>query len=296
MKFFYNAILKTLVYSDIFNYPLKPKELHRFLIFDKQLSFSLFERLLSQVQANEKRIESNENYYFLKGRGKIVDLRKKKEKLSQKKLKTARLIGRLLKLIPTIKLAGITGSLAMNNSEEDDDIDFLIIASKNRLWLTRLLVLLLLEATGKRRKTGDTNVKDKICPNIFLDEKNLALPKKERNLFTAHEICQMKVLWDRDNTYKRFIWENRWVKKFLPNAVKINSKFQIQNSKFHFKIKNFFLDILEKFAFKAQLFYMKPKMTIEKVSQDIAFFHPRDLSELVLKKYNNKIKMLKLKC
>ena len=291
MDGFQKAIFKTLIYADIFDYPLSAEEVLRFLIASRNIKPSSVQKALSLINADLKLIETEDDFYFLKGRGEIVELRKKREKISLKKLEIAKKVAKKLKLIPTIKLIGVTGALAMRNSEEDDDIDFLIITSKNRLWLTRILALLLIEVLGKRRKPDDPNVKDKICPNIFLDENHLALPKKERNLFTAHEICQMKVLWEKDNTYKKFLWENRWVKEFLPNAIP-NFKFKIVSCKFSFKILNFVFDFLEKLAFKIQFAYMRPKMTKEKVAEGFAFFHPKDVSRRVLEKYVRKsIKM-----
>jgi len=105
----------------------------------------------------------------------------------------------------------------MGNSDLNDDIDLLMVSRKNRLWLTRLLTVLLVELIAKRRHPGDKDVKDKICLNMFLDEEHLRVPQKEQDLFSAHEVCQMKVLWEKEGIYKKFIRENKWVKKFLPN-------------------------------------------------------------------------------
>jgi len=107
--------------------------------------------------------------------------------------------------------------LAMENSNENDDIDLLIITSKSRLWLTRFLTVILLELVANRRHPADKEVKDKICLNMFLDEGHLEVPKKEQDLFSAHEVCQLKVLWDKNGIYQKFLKANLWSKKFLPN-------------------------------------------------------------------------------
>ena len=70
--------------------------------------------------------------------------------------------------------------------------------------------------------------------------------------------------------------------------TKCNTKLQITNYKL--ERPNLFFDFLEKIAFKIQLAYMKPKMTTEKVSEGVAFFHPKDLSGWVMGKYNERIK------
>lgn len=209
------AIFKTLVYADIFDYPLTSGELYRFLIADKALNYSRFRQALTRTNTNEKQIDTNGEYFFLRDRRKIVVTRKKREKWSQEKLKIAKRVASWLKLIPWIKMVALTGALAMNNSRKNDDIDLFIITSKNRLWLSRGLVVTFLRLTGLYRRPG--KIKNKICPNMLLDEGHLMIPSKEQDLFSAHEVCQLKPLWDKNNCYQKFIKANLWVKKFLPN-------------------------------------------------------------------------------
>lgn len=209
------AILSTLAYADVFDYPLTPGELYRFLIADKALNYSRFRQALTRMNTNEKQIDTNGEYFFLRDRRKIVVTRKKREKWSQGKLRIAKQVANWLKLIPTIKMVAVTGALAMGNSDKEDDIDLLIVTSKNRLWLTRGLVVTFLCLTGLYRRPG--KIKDKICPNMFLDEKHLEVPKKEQDLFSAHEVCQLKPIWDKDNCYQKFLKANLWSKKYLAN-------------------------------------------------------------------------------
>lgn len=203
------AILKTLVYADIFDYPLREKEIKKYLICPKEVN--------CQIIREDKLIKQKQGYFYLKGREKIIAIRKKRKIYSEKKLEIAYQAANWLKLIPWIKMVGLTGALAMENVKDDDDIDFLIISAKKRLWLTRLLTVLLIELVAKRRRPDDKKFKDKICLNMFLDEGRLTLPENERNLFSSHEICQLKVLWQKKGVYKKFISKNRWLKKYLAN-------------------------------------------------------------------------------
>lgn len=50
------------------------------------------------------------------------------------------------------------------------------------------------------------------------------------------------------------------------------------------------MDFLESLSFRLQYFYMKPKMTLERVGPHYAFFHPRPTGEIVLQKYQEKLK------
>lgn len=206
------AILKTLSYHDLFDYPLTLEEIHRFLIGKKA---SL--RKLQSTINHQPSIINRGGLYFLKGREEIVSLRKRRERISKKKLAITKRIADWLRLIPTVKMVAVTGTLAMKNAKKNDDIDLLVVIRADRLWLTRFLVVLLIELIAKRPQLEEKKFKDAICLNIFLDERHLQMPKEKQNLFVAHEMAQMKLLWQKDDLYQKFTKANRWVKKFLPN-------------------------------------------------------------------------------
>jgi len=207
------AILKTLAYADVFDYPLKKEEICQFLLSDIRYGILDISKALKRVP----QVSQQDAFYFPGGRAKIVALRKNREEWSRNKLKIAQRVTRWLRIVPTIKMVAVTGALAMNNSDREDDIDLLIIASKNRLWLTRFLTVLLVELVARRRRPNDKDVEDKICLNMFLDEDHLEIPEKEQDLFSAHEVCQLKPIWSKDNVYQEFITQNQWYQKFLPN-------------------------------------------------------------------------------
>jgi len=278
------AILKTLVYSDIFDYPLTAPEVAKYLISDTEVTVDTVQKNL-KIFADSKLIYTDGKFYFLKGREKIAELRKKRAEWSKKKLEIAKRTAEKLKIIPMIKMIGITGALSMENCKEEDDIDLLIITGADCLWLTRLLIILLSPLLGiKRRKPADISVKDKICFNLFLEENHLKI--EPENLFLAHEICQVKPIFGRDTTYEKFLNENRWVNKYLPNAASI-LKVKYQKSKPKLKAKNLFLYFFNLIAFYLQYLYMKPKMTIERVNLHQAFFHPKDLSNKIQKEFES---------
>jgi len=187
------------------------------------------------------------------------------------------------------KMIGITGALAMGNCQENDDIDLLIITGANFLWLTRLLIVLLSPFLGiKRRKPKEKNVKDKICFNLFLEENHLKT--EPENLFLAHEICQVKPLINKGKTYEKFLWNNRWVKDYLPNSVFCNNEISEQSSNGSIvQLSNCSIAVLNKIAFFAQRLYMRPKMTVERVSLHQAFFHPQNLQEKTRAEYEKRI-------
>lgn len=279
------AILKTLHYAGLFDYPLKFEEIYRYLV--EPLATDVLEKTLSWMSADCELI-STDNYYCLPGRGEVVELRKKREVRSQPKLKKAERVASLLKFIPWIKLIGVTGALALENSDEDDDIDLMIITACGRLWLTRGLVVTLLLLIGQYRRAN--KVKDMICPNLMLSEDALEFP--DRDLFTAHEIVQMRPVFEKDNTYQKFINANRWVFDFLPNwkpdaALRLVSSSAPGKPFSHLTIQPF--SLLEKLAYRLQLKFMEKKRTTEVTTPSVIRFHPQDIRQKVLDEYQKRI-------
>ena len=251
------SILKTLVYADIFDYPLTRQEIYHWSIGPSSL----------KTPIHHPKIKSLDSYYFLAGRQKIVSLRQARAHWSQQKLHLATKVGEWLKIIPTIKLVAVTGALAMSNSAVTDDIDLMIVTSPHTLWLTRPLVVLLLEISGLRRRPtrryslDARRFNDKICLNLWLDPTSLAVPPPKRNLYTAHEVAQVKPLWDRHHTYAHFLSANRWINKYLPNIpipkIKIS---QLDARRYTLTA------IFNHLAFRLQLWYMRPRLTRETVT------------------------------
>lgn len=275
------AILKTLHYANIFSYPLKGYEVYKWLV-KKETTLLKVEKALNKL-IKKKKVQIFKGYYFLPRKKGYVFSRVKCEKYSEKLFLKAIFFANILRLIPWIKLIGISGGLALNNASKRDDIDFFIITSKNRLWVSRFLSILILDLFNVRRRVGmNSNLaKRKICLNTILDEDNLE--QKLNDLYTAHEVLQMKVLWQREGIYSKFLSDNEWTFKFLPNwSSKI--KYLKPEKKGVFKI----LNIMEDLAKSLQLKVMKKPKGLEKVEQGALYFHPIDYRGIILKEYTRK--------
>lgn len=282
------SIIKTLCYSDIFEYPLTSSEILKYYLGTKVSKKEFKKRLDSLVLKNL--IEKKGKFYFLIGRSKICLTRKNREKESATKWLRAKRFAKILSRIPSIKMIGVSGSLSMNNADLRDDIDLFFITSENLLWISRFMVNLVLIAYAVKRKTSDSFGIDRICPNMFITPNY----KIDRNLFSAHEVAQLKVLINKNQTYEKFIASNAWIKKYMPNAIGVDLKpFASSNS------SNKILSFLDWPFYSFQLLYMKKKVTTEKISQDAVLFHPKNKTNFVKilhrKKYQNYIKFAKLK-
>lgn len=282
------SILKTLLYSDIFDYPLSKEEIWKYLISEKKENHHDF---INYLNNKETSFDNKNNYFFLNGRGSLVTIRTKKEKESLKKIKFAQKISSSLSMIPTVRFIGISGALAMKNSDEGDDIDLFIISSKNSVWITRLLMVLVLKILGVYRERDGKNISNKICLNMLIDERSLLFPKKRRDLYTAHEIAQIMPIFQKDNIYEKFIYSNNWISKFLPNAFDKKEKFSSANLNVIDKIFNWGFAIfpIEVLLKNIQIRYMKNHLTKETILDNFIAFHPFDYKTYVLKTYAKKL-------
>ncbi len=280
------AILKTLLYSDIFNYPLKKEEIHYFLISNKKTSIKVIDKNLKNI----KEIDFKNGYYFLKGKERLVAIREKREKYSLVKLKKLKKLVKKLSLIWTIKFIGISGNLALKNTERKDDIDLFIISAKNTIWITRFLTIIMLKFLGVYRKRGEKKIRDKICTNMFIDESNLGFSKKRRNIYTAHELVQLKPLFNKKNIYQKFLLSNKWALNYLPNAFEdINFKEVLISKNNSTDKQNYFVRVVNHIIKIPQVIYMQKHKTSEEVSDKILAFHPFDYQDYVLRLYKEKL-------
>lgn len=288
------AVLKTLIYADIFDFPLTVFEIHKWLIGEK-ITLRQVEKTLEELRVKRKALRVK-GYYFLIKRQNLVSKRKRNKKYVQKYLNRAKIIANILRLIPWIKLVGISGGLAIENVSKKDDIDLFLITEKNRLWLSRLLSILLLNIFRRKVSDNKKEVSGKICLNLLLDTNHLIQESKE--IYTAHEVLQMRVCWERDGVYHKFLSENDWVFKYLPNWIgNQNNESRIKNydkkQKNHdsrFIIHNSITDLLEKMAKKFQLKIMTKPIGMEKINDGALYFHPKDYRSQVISKYNKKVK------
>lgn len=260
-----------IIYHNLFDFPLNFSDLIRWKVGAG----------VPEIK-NSKLISKRNGFYFLEGKVGVLYKRLLHKRISAKKILIANSAAKIISRIPSVKMVAITGSLAMENSNEESDIDLMIITKKNLLWTTRAFVYLLISLLGiKKRRPLDIDQKDKLCLNIWMDESDLSWTKKERNIYTAHEIAQILPLVNKDNTYEKFLNANRWVLKYWPNAVSIKGKKDRVMSP-DSSLLSLFLIPLEKFAFKLQYQYMKTKMTREVATTTRALFHPQDWGKVVL--------------
>jgi hypothetical protein len=201
------AILRTLLYSDLFDYPLTPAEIAHYLIGQPSTPDEVRACLACSSWLADRVIGLN-GYLALRGREAVIARRRARAAASERLWRRARRFVRVLRLFPFVRMIAITGSLAMQNSAAQEDIDVLIVTAPDRVWLTRALSIALVYA-GKL--CGDT-----LCPNYVISERALALDR--HTLFVAHEFAQMVPVYGL-TVYARMRALNPWIQVMLPNAT-----------------------------------------------------------------------------
>jgi len=202
-----DAILYTLVYADLFDYPMSVPEIHRYLTCHSA-SLAAIEEALAQNVRLTRSCASRASFWFLEGREHLVGLRQEREAFCHLLRRQAKRYAHLAAAVPFVRMVGLTGSLAMNNARGPrDDIDFLIIAAPGRVWLARGLIILIVHLA---RRLGV-----EVCPNYVMADHCLEL--EPPSLFSAHELAQLVPLYGL-HTYRRLLESNAWMTMFLPNA------------------------------------------------------------------------------
>jgi predicted nucleotidyltransferase len=280
-----HAVIATLAYADLFDYPLTRQEISRWLITD------------SSQKPLYNNISSDGTYFALSFLQQKVVKRRNRQRISEKKFMIAQHVARLLAILPGILLIGVSGGLAMKNADEEDDIDFFIIVRPGTLWITRLSILAILELLGRRRRVGDRHIANTICVNMLIDAHHLMIPGEEQDLYAAHEVLQMIPLIDKHGIYTRFLQENSWVKHYLYNAWEETSKGQQEKNEKNFDLSFFLLPVFFFLEFPAkcfQLWHMQKHRTTEKVSDAVVRFHPKDIRVFIRQKYPKLLRKYKI--
>ena len=200
------SVLATLTYADLFDYPLSADEICRYQVGTRYYSDQIA-RALEADPHLVARIESDGQFYCLRGRSHIFPLRRKREAVSARIWKRAAIYTRWAARLPFVRMVAVTGALAMRNISGRPDIDLLVVARRGRVWICRRALILQVRVA---RLFGDD-----LCPNYVLSDSKLCLD--QRDLFTAHELVQMVPAYGLP-LYRRMLDLNRWAAAYLPCA------------------------------------------------------------------------------
>ena len=200
------SILRTLLYADVFDYPLSAAEIEHYLLGDPSALGQIGPRLQSSQWLSQRVTRAN-GYYTARGRAELAALRDQRRSDSQRLWARARVWGLRLGALPFVRMVAVTGALAVNNARTGDDIDFLVVTAPGRVWLTRALCIALVRL-ARLFRVG-------LCPNYVLARS--AIAQEQRNLYVAHDLLQMVPLAGF-TVYEEMRAANRWAEDLLTRA------------------------------------------------------------------------------
>jgi hypothetical protein len=199
------AIVRTVIYASLFDYPLTLDQLHRSLI-----SSRLTPDEIVSIYDGSARLRTivgdRDGFFFPAGRFDLVAERRRRESRSRAFLaRHARLL-RWICLLPFTRMIALSGSVAHLNLEEGGDLDLFIVTRGRHVWTVTVAMILLTRLLGVRRV---------VCANFVMSDAHLVL--EQQDLFTANQILHLRPLIGGE-VFEGFVAANPFVKKIYPNC------------------------------------------------------------------------------
>ena len=283
------AILREVIYAEVFHRPVHLMDIWKRLPAIHASESEVYTSVLSLISNNTLYLRDGYVARSTKLLGRINHWRDTQKKLEVELWMIQRFFG----AIPGIVEVYLTGSVAAGLPDEDHDLDFMIVTKPQMVWIVRILVAPIVILIGKYApfhqekdlRGVSTTSKSRAgawCLNLWTSSDVLEIPKERRSLYTAHEVVLARPLLHRDQN--PLLEQNSWVRSYFPNLKR--KKFLEKSSMPLKGILGKLLTILNRGCFSLQYQYMKRHRTIERVTIDSAFFHPRKTSRLVMNRYS----------
>lgn len=284
------AFLRTLLYFDIFNYPLTEGEIEKYAPCAVALPAS---EILNQL-IDQNLIFKTGDFYSIQKNPDLSVRRTSGNKLAEQRLITAKKYSKLVARFPFVRAVLLSGSISKGFMDAKSDIDYFIITAPDRLWIARSALVLF-------RRIFLFNSRKNFCTNYFIDTDNLTIP--DQNYFAAIECCTLVPMYGAESI-QRFHFSNQWVKLFLPacqsqEPLAADSNFFLKSFLERILSGKFFTRV-NSYLMKSTLKYWKRKYAgaLNQNDFDIAFrskpgvsrSHPQFFQKKVLDRLIQKIK------
>lgn len=312
MAYLRNSILATVIYYDIFDYPLTLFEVYKYMInparlvrIDKGIGDVGLSEVIEELDRliASKIISSKNGFYFLNSRSELYDLRIERQKVADQKWKKFLKFVRYLALTPYLKGIFASGSMAINNTDEKSDFDVLIIAKSGRLYICRFFLWAISSLIGARRKKYEKVAPDKLCFNHYIVDDNLYIPHE--SIFNAQTYVNLKpVMIDSglvDDFYNANSWLNNYVynfqpqKEFVRRSVKAPVVFKLIAKTLEFIVSMLGINQIETILKRFQQERIKKDPATYSSGGRVVFtdkeleFHPQSFEKVVIEKYNRNL-------
>src|SRR5262245_8035385 len=200
------AIVRSVLYASLFDYPLRLDQLHQALIESDQSPSEILATFNSSDRV-QRVVGYRDGFFFPAGRDDLIAERRHREARSGAFLQRYRSVLRLICAVPFTRMVALSGSVAHLNLERGGDLDLFIVTRGQHVWTVAVTVLLLTKFLGRRRV---------VCANLILADSQLTL--EQQDLFTANQVIHLKPLIG-DELLDDFTAANPFVRRVYPNAL-----------------------------------------------------------------------------
>lgn len=207
------AIIKTMVFFDIFDFALTKEELCDYMLY-KKCNLTCLQDFIDH---QEFVLETN-NHVCLRGRTITLKIRKDKETRAFKLIRKAKKYVKWMQILPFIRTVALCNSLSYYDAEKGSDIDLFIIAEKNRLYLARTFSWLFMQILGIRRNSA--KIAGRFCLSFIISKEALDLKsvKKEEDIYFIFWTRLLRPLIGQ-KTYREFIKANKWLNNYFQYEI-----------------------------------------------------------------------------
>ena len=215
------AVLTTLAYFDLFQYPLTLKEVTRHL-YNLEAETHHVEMALNESRA----IINRGSYYQLEGNKDHIAVRHDRELIAKQLWKRVNRFRWIFSLTPYTRLVTICNNLSLDNTSNTSDIDLLVITKPGRLFTSRLFLTMWLQICGVRRYGN--KVAGRFCLSFFATEGNLnceKIEKKPYDIYLAYWLQTLEPISGSKEIYENILRDNAtWLKKFFTGQPHYNMR------------------------------------------------------------------------
>lgn len=213
-----NNLYKTIIYFDLFSYPLTALEVWKYAQISEPCSFV---DALEQLEHLHMRgaVQEKDGFWFLSDQEHILNVRRKRYLIAERKYRKVRRAIRFLKQISGIRMIAVANTLAWSHARDESDIDLFIVTQPGALWTSRLLGVTpfaLLKLRPRPQRERDT-----FCFSFFASERALdfsSLAIQPEDPYLLYWLATLAPVYDPDGLLSG-VWDvNTWARALLPNA------------------------------------------------------------------------------
>ncbi|HEX4912658.1 MAG TPA: hypothetical protein VFV51_01820 [Vicinamibacterales bacterium] len=198
------AVLRSVTYAAMFDYPLTLEQLHASLI-EVRADAGTVASWWRNSELLQAAIDHQDGWYFPSGRGDLIRTRARREAVSRRLLDRDRAILSFVGAMPFVRMVALSGSLAHLNAEQSADLDLFVITAPRHVWSVTVTLLVIARLCGWRKR---------LCLNYVISES--ALQVEPADLFSANQIIHLRPLTG-GALFSRFVAANTFVGRCYPN-------------------------------------------------------------------------------